>query len=109
MLYYWAPTSILLDKLKKQLMDCFEMTDMGDVSRILGVNVKRDREEGTITINQKDYTEDVVQRYGMWGCNPAYTPGMGTELSLDQPEENLLNEEGKRRYQSITGAAMNLA
>ena len=47
---------------------------------------KRDHEEGTITINQKDYTEDIVQRYGMRGCNPAYTPGMGAELSLDQPE-----------------------
>ena len=34
---------------------------------------------------------------------------MGPELSLDQPEENLLNEEGKRRYQSVMGAAMYLA
>ena len=73
----------LLDKLRKQLMDHFEMANMGDVSRVLGVNVKRDREEGTITINQKDYTEDIFQRYGMRGCNPAYTPGMGAELSLD--------------------------
>ena len=77
------------------------MTDTGDVSRVLGMNVARDREEGTITINQKDYTEDIVQRYGMRGCNPAYTPGVGPELSLDQPEENLLNEEGKRLYQSM--------
>ena len=44
----------------------------------------------------------------MRGYNPAYTPGVGSELSLDQPEENLLNEEGKQRYQSITGAAMYL-
>ena len=29
----------LLNKLKKQLMDHFEMTDMGDVSRVLGMNV----------------------------------------------------------------------
>ena len=39
----------LLDKLKKQLMDRFEMADMGDVSRVLGMNVTRDREGGTIT------------------------------------------------------------
>ena len=45
----------------------------------------------------------------MRGCNPAYIPGVGPKLSLDQPEENLLNEEGKRRYQSTTGAAMYLA
>ena len=99
----------LLDKLKKQLMDRFEMTEIGDVSRVLGMNVTRDREERTITINQKDYTEDIVQRYGMRGCNPAYTSGVGPKLSLDQPEENTLNKEGKRRYQSITGAAMYLA
>ena len=41
----------LLDKLKKQLMNRFEMTDMSDVSRVLDMNVTRDREEGTITIN----------------------------------------------------------
>ena len=99
----------LLDKLMKQLMDRFEMADMGDVSRVLGMNVTRDREEGIIMINQKEYTEDIVQRYEMRGCNPAYTPGVGPELSLDQPEENLLDEEGKRRYQSITGAAIYLA
>ena len=86
----------LLDKLKKQLMDRFEMTDMGDVSRSLGVNVTRDCDEGAITINQEDYTEDIVQRYGMRNCNPAYTAGVGPEPSLEQPEENLLNEEGNR-------------
>ena len=60
-------------------------------------------------MNQKDYTEDIVQRYGMRACNPAYTPRVRPELSLDQLEENLLNEEGKRRCQSITGEAMYLA
>ena len=44
----------------------------------------------------------------MWGCNPAYTPGVGPELSLDQPEENLLNEDGEQRYESITGSSMYL-
>ena len=32
-------------------MDRFEMMDMGDVSRVLGMNVSRDREKGTITID----------------------------------------------------------
>ena len=99
----------LLNKLKKKLMNRFEMSDMGDVSRMLGMNVTRDREKGTITTNQKDYTEDVVKRYGMKGCNPVYTPGVGSELSLSQPEEKLLDEEEKRRYQAITGAVMYLA
>ena len=99
----------LLDKVKKKLMGRFEMRGMGDTSRVLGMTVSRDRKKGAITINHKDHTEDIVQRYGMRGCNPAYTPGVGPELSLDQPKENLLNEEGKLRYQSMTGAAMYLA
>ena len=80
----------------KQLLKRFEMTDISDVSRVLGMNVTCDRAEETITINQKDYTEDRVQRYGMRDCNPAYTPGVGPLLSLDQPDENLSNEEGRR-------------
>ena len=84
---------LLLNNLEKQLMDRFELTDMGYVSRVLGMNVARDRENGTITINQRYYraTEDVVERFGMKGCNPAYTPGVEPELSLNQPEEKLLD------------------
>ena len=41
----------LLGKLKKKLMDRFEMTDIGDVLRVLGMNVARDHEEGAVTIN----------------------------------------------------------
>ena len=35
----------LLNKPRKQLMDRVEMTDMGDVSRVLGMNVARDRKK----------------------------------------------------------------
>ena len=73
------------------------------------MKLTRDREKGTITVSQKDYTEDVVQGYGMEGCSPAYTPGVGLEMSLKQPEEKLLNEKEKRRYQAITGAVMYFA
>ena len=50
------------------------MTDLGDVSKVLGMNVTRDRENGTITIDQKDYTEDILERYGMTNCNVEFTP-----------------------------------
>ena len=60
-------------------------------------------------IRGKDYTEAAIQRYGMEDCNFKYTPGVvGPELSLNQLEEKLLNEE-KRRYQGTTGAVIYLA
>ena len=69
--------------------------------QILGMSFTRDCEKGTITIIQKGYTKDVIQPYGMEGCNPEYNPGVGLELSLNQPEEKVLNEVEKRRYQMI--------
>ena len=95
-------------RVKKQLTDRFEMTDLGDVSRALGMNVTRDRKNGTITINLNDYTEGILQRYGLTKCRPLFTTGVGLELSLIQPEDKMLDAEGKQKYQSITGALMYL-
>ena len=45
-------------------MDRFKMTDMRDVSRVLGINANRDRKKETIAIDQKGYTEDIFERSG---------------------------------------------
>ena len=47
------------------------------------MSVTRDREKWTITISQKDYTEDVAQPFGMEGCNTAYHREVELELSLN--------------------------
>ena len=38
-------------------MDWFKMTDMGDVSRVLGLQVTRNRVGKTLTIDQEEYTQ----------------------------------------------------
>ena len=83
-------------------------TDMGDVSLVLGVGVTCDREKGTVTISQETYTKYILERYDMASCNPAHTPGVGTELTIDQPKKRLLSKEEKQRFQAITGSVMYL-
>ena len=78
----------VLEIIKRKLMGPFSMTDMGDVSLILGMETTRDRTKWTVTIAQKNYVQSLLERYGMANCYPAYTPGAGKELSLDQPEES---------------------
>ena len=85
------------------------MTNLGNVSKVLGTNVTRDRENGTITIDQEDYTEDILERYGITNCNVAFTPSVGPEISFDQSADRLLDEQGKQRYQSIAGVLIYLA
>ena len=41
----------LMEKIKRKLMDQFKMTDMGDVSLVLGMQVTRDRQGKTLTIS----------------------------------------------------------
>ncbi|CAB1120117.1 unnamed protein product [Ectocarpus sp. CCAP 1310/34] len=56
-----------------------------------------------------NYTTSILDRFGMGSCKPLSTAGFGPELSVKQPEETLLNAEGKQRYQAIIGSVMYLA
>eukprot|EP00171_Calliarthron_tuberculosum_P007519 IDg7519t1 len=50
---------------KKELTDRFEMTDLGEVSRLLGIEVQRDYEEVTLAISQGPYVSTILERFGM--------------------------------------------
>ena len=85
------------------------MTDMGDVTRILEMEVKRDYDQGTLAITQTDYVENLLERFEMQNANVAHTSGYGQELSSEQPEDKLLGAQGIKLYQSITGSLLYLA
>ena len=91
---------------KEKLKQRFKMTDMGAVSLVLGMEIKRDLERGTLTISQETYSKSILERLGMSECKPTNTPGYGQELSNQQPDKTLLDEEEKKRYQGIVGRQM---
>ena len=93
----------------KKLKDKFQMSDLGDVTLVLGMQVTRDRKKGTLTISQEDYTKSILARFGMENSKPSSIPGTGSELSTEKPAETLLNAEQTQRYQAITGSVMYLA
>ena len=45
-------------------MEKFKMTDMGDVSHVLGMQITRDREKKTLAISQEEYTKSILERFG---------------------------------------------
>ena len=96
-----SANKLLLNKPKRQPMDRIEMTDTGDLLRVFSMNVARDPEKETITINQRDYTENGIDRFGTEGCQPAYMSGVEPEVSLNQPEANC----GTRRTRSVTNSS----
>ncbi|KAL4018616.1 hypothetical protein IC575_022220 [Cucumis melo] len=52
-------------ELKKQLSNEFEMKDLGELKRILGMDVKRDKEKGLLTISQESYVIKLLEKYNM--------------------------------------------
>ena len=98
-----------MDQKKRELKERFEMTDMGEVTRILGMEVKRDYDQGALAITQTDYVENLLERFEMQNANVTHTPGYGQELSSEQPEDKLLGAQGIKLYQSITGSLLYLA
>ena len=99
----------LVDPKKKELTDRFEMTDMGEVKRILGIDVQRDYEQGTLAISQEHYVNTLLERFGMQEANPVSTPGYGAEISTNQPQDQILGSTDKKIYQSMTGSILYLA
>ena len=55
-------------------MGRFSMTDMGDVSLVLGMEVSRDRTKGTVTITQENCVKFLLERYEMGIATPLIRP-----------------------------------
>lgn len=69
-----AKTRQLMDRLKDELKSRFEMTDLGSVRQIVGIEVIRDRSQRKMMLRQSAYIKKVLDRFRMMECNPVSTP-----------------------------------
>jgi len=63
-----------INALKSALSDRYEMTDLGEIDSYLGVNIKRDRSNKRLEIDQSRYVLDIVNRFGQSDAYPTRTP-----------------------------------
>ena len=64
----------VLNLVKQQLSERFEMDNRGEIHYILGMSVHRDRQQKILTIDQKAYLENVLAKFGMDDCKSIATP-----------------------------------
>lgn len=72
----------MLQDIKCKVMGRFAITDMRDVSMVLGMLISRHREVETLTISQDHYARSVPARFDMAEYNPMHTTGAGAEIFL---------------------------
>ena len=65
---------LALDNLKKQLSSEFEMKDLGEAKRILGMEIVRDKNQGVLKISQKSYLRRILDRFDMKDAKPIMNP-----------------------------------
>ena len=70
------------------------MTNLGDLTQIMEIEVKRNKEAGTIEQDQAKYT-----RFSMSDCNPVHTPGIEKELR-SQPD-GTVPLDGRANYKGL--------
>ncbi|CAM9687582.1 unnamed protein product, partial [Discosporangium mesarthrocarpum] len=86
---------------KRSLHERYVIKDLGEVTKILGIRIVRDGEKIHLSLDQKDYAESILERFGMAECNLTHL--MGKIIPPDD-QKPPLDSDHRRRYQAITGA-----
>lgn len=92
------------EKLRRALSTKFRMKYLGEASVILGINITRNRKQRTISIDQRKYIEQILEKFGMRECNPVSTP-MDINVKFSKMMEKGENEE-KFPYREAIGSLL---
>lgn len=69
-----ATTVDLITKLKGQFREYVEITDLGELHWLLGIEVTRDRDARTISLSQKSYIDSIIRRFNFDELKPVSSP-----------------------------------
>ena len=94
---------------KAKLQKEFEMNELGNARRILGMEIERDRKNGTLFLSQKSYSQKVLQRFNMFDSRPMLTP-IANHFKLSSSQLPQTEDERKLMqrvpYSSAVGSLM---
>src|SRR6266481_7051327 len=93
-------------ELKKELKDNFTMTDLGEMKKILGIQVIWDQKAGTLKIMQGTYIDKILVRFNMAEANLVSTP-LPKNIKLDDIQ--VQTEDLSMLYAKAIGSLMYMA
>ncbi|KAM1399624.1 hypothetical protein ACFX2F_027020 [Malus domestica] len=103
-------SKVEIERLKTQLSNEFEMKDLGEARKILGMEIERDRAKGKISLCQKQYLNKVLQRFRMnENSKPVSTP-LASHFKLNASMSPKTVEESQYMaqipYANVVGSLM---
>ncbi|BFG26329.1 hypothetical protein CerSpe_126030 [Prunus speciosa] len=98
-----------IQELKTLLGREFDMKDLGSTQKILGMEIRRDRNEGKLWLSQSKYISKVLEKFNMMDCKPVSTP-LEEHFKLSAQDCPSTDEEkedmSKVPYASLVGCLM---
>jgi len=94
---------LLVEEFKQEMMNVFEMTDLGLMTYFLGIEVKQSQNE--VFICQKKYAKEILKKFQMEECKATSTP-MNQKEKLNKNDGADKVDEGY--FRSMIGCLMYL-
>ena len=105
-----SKSQIEIDKLMTHLSKEFEMKDLGEAKKILGMEISKDRMRGKLCLTQKQFLKKVLQRFGMNGDSKPVSTPLASHLKLSKLLSLKTDEEqaymSKVSYANAVGSLM---
>ncbi|GLI63566.1 hypothetical protein VaNZ11_006559 [Volvox africanus] len=96
----------VIGQVKAQLLRAFAMRDLGETRFYLGFEIERDRTARTISVTQRRYISNILEKFGMKGANSRSTP-MDANLRLTAEGDPL--DTSVHPYSEVVGSLLYLA
>ena len=101
-----APGVGVVNLVKKQLGEKFEVRDLGEAAFFLGMELARDRGTRTLKLSQRKLTKELLGRHSLAAGKPRGVPmPQGTKLTKDGE----LLDTSKFRYSELIGSLLYLS
>lgn len=98
-----------IKSIKKDLNSCFEMKDLGEAKRILGMDIIRDRSTKKLWLTQRDYILKMLKKFNMQESKILATP-LAVHLKFsDADKPKPMKERAEMKdvpYSSLVGSLM---
>jgi len=82
------------------------VTDLGEIRWLLGFEIRRDRKNRTIAINQAAYLKNVAEKFGVGDAKPIHVPMEPGLVLKDEEESKTTNAEYQAGCGSVLWAAI---
>ena len=102
-----AKTPETIKKIKESLAARFKMKDLGKLHYCLGISIQHDEERGSLWMDQRQYIQSLLKRYGLSQAKTATTPA---DINV-----KLIKNDGVSKpvspvnYQSMVGSLLHAA